>query len=35
MNPALRLVRSQMFLGVLSLFGLLSSVAVFAQHVLR
>ena len=35
MNPALRFIRSQMFLGVFSLFGLLSSVAVFAQHVLR
>src|SRR5262245_46755732 len=35
MNPALRFVTSQRFLGLFSTFGLLSSLAVFAQHVLR
>jgi len=35
MNPALRFITSQRFLGLFSTFGLLSSLAVFAQHVLR
>jgi len=35
MNPALRFISSRSFLGVFSLVGLLCSIAVFAQHVLR
>jgi len=35
MNPALRFITSQRFLGFFSSFGLLCSLAVFAQHVLR
>jgi hypothetical protein len=34
MHP-LRVIRSQTFLALFSSFGLLCSVAVFAQHVLR
>jgi hypothetical protein len=35
MNPALRFITSQRFLGFFSAFGLLCSLAVFAQLVLR
>jgi hypothetical protein len=34
MNPV-RFITSQRFLGLFSTFGLFSSLAVFAQHVLR
>jgi len=35
MNPALRIITSRTFFGLFSLFGLVCSAAVFAQHVLR